>query len=523
MHQDRPRETDMGQPEGTGESAGESIVIKGRSAVVSAGRPSARLKVRRIGVKLRGDPTRVITRLFVPGYEDAPDQVFCRVADLPDEDVARLLAQTLDRYAPRHKDIPGVFDLNFERAAARTGCAIPDSPERRRLLGAYFTMEYALESVALFNPSIVPHPDQRDVPEGSCRFIMSLRACGEGHIASIEFRSGSVDLDGHICIDPVTPFTFSELRMPETQYEKHPFRMKLGEMGAYNHISERVLEDLGDFFQLDELERVVSRHRYGNNDREYTRQTLDSVVWLARSNYQLAFPEDSDISERVIFPVSENESRGIEDARFVRFVEDDGQVEYFATYSAYDGIRILPQFIETTDFRRFKIITLNGRYAQHKGMAMFPRRIDGLYMMVARVDGESLHLLPSDNRHFWNDAKPLQRPRYPWEFVQIGNCGSPMETSEGWLMLTHGVGPMRQYCIGAVLLDLHDPSRVLGQLREPLIAPTNAEAEGNVPSVVYSCGAMIHGGLLIIPYGAADTMTRIATVPVRDLLDQLLN
>ncbi len=498
-------------------------MIKGRTAVESESRGSAGLNVHRTGVELRGDPTRVITRLFIPGYENAADRIFRRVAGLSDDDVARQLAQVLDRFGPRHKNISAVFDRNFEQAVAHTECGPPGSPERRRLLGANFTKEYSVESVSLFNPSMVPHPDQRHLPQGSCRFIMSLRACGEGHISSIEFRTGHIDLQGGISLDAVTPFTASVLPIPEKQYKKHPFRLKLGEMGAYNHISDRVLEELGDFFRLDELERVAHRHRHDNGDREYVRQTLDSIVWLARSNYHLDFPEDSNLSERVIFPVSENESRGIEDARFVRFVEDDGQVEYFATYTAYDGFRILSQFIETTDFRHFKIVTLNGRYAQRKGMALFPRRIDGLYMMVGRIDGESLYLLPSDNRHFWNDAELLQQPKHPWEFVQIGNCGSPIETSEGWLVLTHGVGPMRQYRIGALLLDLRDPSKVLGQLREPLIAPTTAEAEGYVPGVVYSCGAMIHGDLLVIPYATADTVTRIATAPLSDLLDQLLN
>lgn len=486
-------------------------------------RLSTELNLHRTDVELRGDPTRVITRLFIPGYEGAADRIFRRVAALKEDQVRRLLSQILDRYAQRHKHVSADFDRHFEQAAARTSCAAPDSPERRRLLGAYFTMEYSIESVALFNPSMVPHPDQNGLSDGCCRFIMSVRACGEGHISSIEFRTGCVDRGGAVSIDPVTRFAAGTSRVPEKRYEKHPFRLKLGEMGAYNHISERVLQELGDFFRLDELERVVQRQRDDSDDREYARQTLDSVVWLARSNYHLDFPDESDVSERVIFPVSEHESRGIEDARFVRFVEEDGKAEYFATYSAYDGVRILPQFIETTDFRHFKIITLNGRHAQRKGMALFPRRIDGLYMMVARIDGENLYLLPSDNRHFWNDAELLQRPKQPWEMVQIGNCGSPLETSEGWLLLTHGVGLMRQYCIGALLLGKRDPSKVLGRLREPLIAPTEVEADGYVPGVAYSCGAMIHGDLLVIPYATADTVSRIATVNVDSLLDRLLN
>jgi predicted GH43/DUF377 family glycosyl hydrolase len=245
------------------------------------------------------------------------------------------------------------------------------------------------------------------------------------------------------------------------------------------------------------------------------------MLWLARSNYHLTFPQDSDLSERVIYPVTENESRGIEDARFARFVDDDGTVEYFATYSAYNGVRVLPQFIETPDFRHFKIITLNGRYAKHKGVAIFPRKIDGYYMMVSRVDGESIYLMPSDNRHFWNQAEKLQPPTQSWEFVQVGNCGSPLETDEGWLLLTHGVGPMRQYCMGVMLLDLNDPSKVIGQLDVPLLVPHADERDGYVPNVVYSCGAMIHNQTLIIPYAMSDSAVGLATVPLQDLLTRL--
>lgn len=492
------------------------------SAVRLRRRRSSGLKVYQANLELRGDPARVITRCFLPGYAGAVERICQRVAALPEDEVNRLLGRLLERYAARHKHIAAVFERNCAQATAGR-CADPSfSPARRQLLGAYFTMEYCFESVALFNPSIVPHPDQSGLPEGCCRFILSLRACGEGHVSSIEFRTGGVTRDGRIWLDPVSPYTASESRHPDQRYEKHPFRLKLGEMGAYNPLAEQVLAELGESFQLDELERAIERHRGNSHDSEYVRQTLDSLAWLARSNYHLEFPEDSALSERVIFPVSENEARGIEDARFVRFVDDDGRVEYFATYSAYNGLRVLPQFIETSDFRRFKIVTLNGRYAQHKGMALFPRRIDGRYLMIARVDGENLYLLPSDNRHFWNEAELLQQPRQPWEFVQIGNCGSPLETPAGWLVITHGVGPLRQYCLGALLLDRDDPARVIGQLAEPLIGPDGAEVAGHVPGAVYSCGGLIHGGLLVIPYACADTVTRIALVPLDDLLDRLL-
>jgi predicted GH43/DUF377 family glycosyl hydrolase len=479
------------------------------------------LRVQRRQLRLDADPTRVISRLFIPNGEVRIRAVFERVLALSDDEVSRVLSRVMGGFSSRHKDIVSVFRAHFEEVAHRLNWTGQPSADRCLLLGAYFTSEYSLESVALFNPSIVPHPDQSGLPNSACRFMMSLRACGEGHISSIEFRSGVIDGRRNISLDPPTGFAASEQPFPEKRYEKHPFFLKLREMGAYNAVAEAVLRDLGDYFKLEDLQRVVDAHRQSSADAQYVRETLDNVLWLARSNYHLTFPEDSDISERVIFPVNENESRGIEDARFVRFVADNGDVEYFATYSAYNGFRVLPQFIETSDFRHFKIITLNGRYAQRKGMAMFPRKIDGNYMMISRVDGENLYLMPSENRHFWNEAELLQQPKQPWEFVQIGNCGSPLETREGWLLLTHGVGPMRQYCIGAMLLDLRDPSKVLGQLDTPLLMPNADERDGHVPNVVYSCGAMIHSGALVIPYAMSDTATGVATVSLASLLDRM--
>ena len=245
------------------------------------------------------------------------------------------------------------------------------------------------------------------------------------------------------------------------------------------------------------------------------------MLWLAHSNYELDFSPDAAISERVIFPVSSNESRGIEDARFVRYTHPDGRATYYATYTAYNGMRVLPQLIETSDFRYFKVNTLNGSCVQNKGMALFPRRVGDKFMMAARIDGENIFLLTSDNIHFWNDAKLIYAPRYPWEFVQVGNCGSPIETEAGWLLLTHGVGPMRQYWMGAILLDRDDPSKVLASLSEPLLVPNEDERDGYVPNVVYSCGALLHGARLIIPYAVSDSQTSIATVPIAELLGRL--
>ena len=391
------------------------------------------------------------------------------------------------------------------------------------LIGALFTGEYALESAALFNPSIVPHPDQSGLKPNSVRFIMSLRATGEGHISSIEFRTGVIDANGAIKAEPVTRFVTAPMIHPNPSYNLDSFTIKLHEMGFENEYTSAVLEALDETFTLEELDDSLrnSAKRAHVVTREEQR-TLECMHWLAESNYELSFEPKTDMSERILFPVSANESNGIEDARFVRFVEDDGTVTYYATYTAYNGRVILPQLLETRDFLNFRVLTLNGDAAENKGMALFPRRINGHYAMLSRQDGENLFLMYSDNPHYWNNPKKLIAPGYPWEMVKLGNCGSPIETEAGWLVLTHGVGAMRQYCIGAALLDLEDPSKVIGRLSAPLIKPEGNEREGYVPNVVYTCGAMLHNKTLILPYAMSDVATTISTLRINELLAALL-
>ncbi len=479
------------------------------------------INIRRRLLGLVADPTRVIPRLFLPGDKARLRLIVERVRSLSEDRVRDLLSRVMRDFAPRHRDIEAVFERHFEEAAEQLNNGRFKSPRRRLLAGAYFTAEYSLESVALFNPSIVPHPDQRGLDRGAVRFIMSLRACGEGHVSSIVFRTGTVDASNGITIDAVAQFAATERPVEDKLYERHPFSLKLTEMGAYHDIADAILNDLGAHFTLSALQRAVEAHRGRHHPMEMYQETVENMLWLAHSNYHLEFPSSRSLSERVIFPVTENECRGIEDARFVRFTDDDGQANYYATYTAYNGFTVLPQLIETADFRCFKIITLNGRCVQNKGMALFPRKIDGEYRMISRLDGGNLYLMTSDNLHFWNEASLLHWEAEPWEFVQVGNCGSPLETEQGWLLLTHGVGPMRQYCIGAALLDLHDPSRLIAHLSEPLIMPEDSERDGYVPNVVYSCGAMIHGDELIIPYAKSDTCTGIATVSLSELLAHL--
>jgi predicted GH43/DUF377 family glycosyl hydrolase len=481
----------------------------------------SKLNVTRLPVRLAADPRRVIARPFDPGGPARISAIVGRVLSLTDAEVTSTLATVVTDYRLRHKNIRGIFRQNYAAAAAQVSGQAELSEERRLLLGAYFTNEYSLESVALFNPSMLLHPDQNGVPGGCVRFIVSLRACGEGHISSIEFRTGLIDGAHRVTFDPTSRFALTARPVDDTLYDKHSYLLKLVEMQAHNPWADPVLALLDDEFTMSDLKYAIERCRPQGSVTLF-KELADNMLWLARSNYQLEFSPDAPLSERVIFPVSENESRGIEDARFVRFTYPDGRVAYYATYTAYNGFRVLPQFIETTDFRHFKINTLNGRCVQNKGMALFPRKIGKDFVMASRLDGENIHLLRSDNIHFWNESKLVHAPKHTWEFVQVGNCGSPIETEEGWVLLTHGVGPMRQYWIGALLLDLDDPSRVIGELREPLLVPNEDERDGYVPNVVYSCGAMCHEDYLIIPFAISDSYSSIATVSLSELLSHLM-
>jgi predicted GH43/DUF377 family glycosyl hydrolase len=479
----------------------------------------SKLNVTRLAVRLASDPRRVLARTFLPaGGGPRIHAILERVLSLSDAQVSSILSTLLAEYRERHKGIRGIFRQNCATAIALQEGHVELSEERRLLAGAYFTNEYSLEAAALFNPSMVRHPDQNGVRYGTTRFIVSLRACGEGHISSIEFRTGVIDAGHDVFLDPPTRFALTARTMDDTIYDKSTYTLKLVEMAAHNQWADPVLERLDSEFTMSDLKDAIERSRPREGSITPFKETTDNMLWLARSNYAIDFSPESELSERVIFPVTENESRGIEDARFVRFTYPDGRVAYYATYTAYNGFRVLPQLIQTTDFRHFKVNTLNGRCVQNKGMALFPRKIGDDFVMASRLDGENIYLLRSHNIHFWNESKLVHRPKYPWEFIQVGNCGSPIETEKGWVLLTHGVGPMRQYWIGALLLDLQDPSRVIGELAEPILMPNQDERDGYVPNVVYSCGAMRHEDHLVIPYGIADTHISVATVSIPELL-----
>jgi len=414
---------------------------------------------------LRPDPARVVVRPFKPATEPRDlnptdktraNHIVGRVLRLDPESAAQQLSDVLDNFEGRHRNLLNIFET---RAAEMEEALEPHASlntTQRRLIGAYFLHEYSFEASALFNPSIVRHPDQSGAPKNGCRFILSLRAVGEGHISSLTFRSGTIDGDGNVSVDPTA--------------------------------------------RLAAVPKITSRVPGTDGDR-----------------VEVTFRSDEELSERVIFPITEAQANGIEDARFVEF-SDDGQKTFYATYTAYSGRSIRSELLETADFQSFRMTPLGGSAARNKGMALFPRKIDGRYAMIGRQDNENLYLIYSDDLYTWDGGHSILQPEYPWEFVQIGNCGSPVELDDCWLLLTHGVGPVRKYAIGAVLLDKKDPSRVLARSREPLVRPQPTERAGYVPNVVYTCGAMRHGDQVVLPYAVSDTFSNFATIDIKDLM-----
>ena len=475
--------------------------------------------VQRTPLVLHADPKRVLLRPFLLPNDDRAFRISASVAALPESEVRTLWNQVRAEFGDRHARTREFLKHRFEQVRPGLPAANTFSEERALLLGAYFSHEYSLEAAALFNPSIVPHPDQSDLPAGSLRFVLSLRATGEGHISSITFRTGVLDAGNNITINTPTRYCFEPEQIPNASYEKALFELKLEELGLTGDFSRQVLQGLGNFFTLDELSASISRivGQFGTRNQE-TATAARKLLMFAQSNYEVQFPVDSRLSERVLFPTTPSQSNGIEDARFVLFHNDDGTKTYYATYTAYDGRMILPQFIETADFLHFKFITLNGPAVRNKGMALFPKKIKGQYAMLGRQDYENIYVMFSDHLHFWRKTQVLLEPKFPWEFIQLGNCGSPIETEAGWLVISHGVGAMRKYCIGAFLLDRDDPAKVIGRLREPLITPNENEREGYVPNVVYSCGSLLHGRQLIIPYAMSDSATTFARLELDAVL-----
>jgi len=485
------------------------------------------LTVKRKPNRFYPDSKRVITRFLIIGKSDRAQSIIQKVINLSDDDVNLTLNQILRDFAKRHRNITKTFENHFNNVKDIVKKVNGDleslSLKRKLLIGSYFTMEYAIESAAFFNPSIVEAPDQTDLEEGQKRIIVSFRATGEGHISSIVFRRGIIDKNNNLNFAQPGKLVDIPEVVKRHVYNKKNFLKKLDEMHIHKDVVGMVMDRLGDTFIYGELQASISKTLKNIKITHSKKKVIQSMSWLADSHYKVTFSLDTAISERVIFPVSYTEKNGIEDARFVRFIDEDGCVTYYATYTAYNGFAILPKLIDTKDFYNFRILPLNGEYVQNKDLALFPRKVNGKYAMISRIDGVNNYIMFSDKINLWQNAKKIQEPKYTWEFIQIGNCGSPIETDKGWLLITHAVGPMRRYSLGAILLDLEDPSKLIGQLRKPLLMPNDEEREGYVPNVVYSCGSIVHNNELIIPYGTADFASSFASVPLDELLDELLN
>ena len=476
--------------------------------------------------RLAADPSRVITQLFVPGQEGFERQdsragaVLKRILALDEDEVRWSLDDVVTRFDGRHRDLVGTFKRHAGELADRLASDIAQSPSRMLLLGATFTSEYAIESAALCNPSIVAHPDQAGTAAGSLRFVMSVRGIGEGHRSSIGFRTGVVDAAGSVTVE--APSRFATVgSVSSTLLDAAVFRSELARHRDAGEAADYVLDALGDRFTRADLDEQLDRLQTHMSTRGRAQKTISLIRTIAERFYAVEFADDIPLSERVLYPAMGAEAAGMEDARFVRFVDDDGSVRYYATYTAYDGSLISQQLLETTDFRSFTSTPMVGNAAANKGLALFPRRIGGRFAAMSRSDRESNSVAYSEDPFNWPSAVSCQQPARAWEALQLGNCGPPIETEAGWLVLTHGVGPMRTYRIGVILLDLEEPTRIIGQLRQPLLSPAADEQDGYVPNVVYSCGGLVHAETLVIPYGIADAAIGVATVPLPDLLAEL--
>jgi predicted GH43/DUF377 family glycosyl hydrolase len=477
-------------------------------------------------LRLAANPSRVVAQLFVPGQEGFEHQesragaVLTRILALTEEDVQTALDDVVTRFDGRHRDLLGTFLRHADVLADRLDPVQRLSEARKVLLGAAFTSEYAIEGAALCNPSIVAHPDQTGTTEGGLRFVMSVRGIGEGHQSSIGFRTGTVTAAGGISLDQLPPYATTAVAT-QTLLDGAVFRNELVRLGDAGEAADYVLDALGDRFTRADLEERLDTLQTHMRTRGHARATIAEIRSIADRSYSVEFANDTARSERVLRPAMWAEAAGMEDARFVRFVDDDGAVTYYATYTAYSGSRISQQLLETTDFRSFTSKPIVGRAAANKGLALFPRRIAGRFAAMSRSDRETNTLAYSDHLLVWANSSPCQQPLNAWEVLQLGNCGPPIETDAGWLVLTHGVGPMRTYSIGAILLDLDDPTKMIGRLRRPLISPAADEQDGYVPNVAYSCGALVHAEKLVIPYGIADSAIGFATVSMPDLLAAL--
>jgi predicted GH43/DUF377 family glycosyl hydrolase len=487
--------------------------------------PTRRRLAHRVPARVDPDPARVVARLFLPGEElhqtrSRAGQIVERIMALSEAEVVRLADRLVADFAPRHRAYAQLLAHHASVVAAHLGEEPDLSEARTLLLGASFTAEYSTEGAALCNPSAVLHPDQSDLGTGQARVAVSLRSIGEGHISSIGFCTAIVGPSHTWRFVPRALPATAGAAAPATWRRKH-FRAVLADQAHLDELAEAVLHALPIEFESTDLERALAEMHHDLLVRPGSSATVDVLRRMVASAYLVSFPDAITLDQQVLIPSAAEESNGMEDARFTRFVDDDGAVEYRATYTAYDGQRIAPRLLTSRDLRTFRAHRLAGTAARNKGMALFPRLVGGRHLALCRSDGESTSLAASDDGYTWTSPELLQGPSAAWELLQVGNCGPPIETERGWLVLTHGVGPMRSYSIGAILLDLEDPSRIVGRLDRPLLEPADDERDGYVPNVVYSCGALVHDGLLWMPFGIDDAWIGVAYVVLTELLDEL--
>jgi predicted GH43/DUF377 family glycosyl hydrolase len=482
--------------------------------------------ITRHDIVMEPDARRVVIKLFVPG-EDAQlvqnraSSLIERILQLDEDDTARLLEDVLSRFAGRHHDILGVFQHHYDLVSHRVPAELELSPTARTLIGAYFSHEFAVEAAALCNPSMVPHPDQSALAPGELRVAISLRQIGEGHISSIGFCTAVLGPDDRIRLEPRTGPLMIGQRVG-AKHMRHQLSAALADTEFDNESSAYVLSALPERYDDDEFEEVIGRIPAELRARPTTEQTVDLIRHTVAADYAVTFPATTRLDQRILWPATPAESNGMEDARFVQVLDPDGRQVYQATYTAYDGRHIAGRVIFSRDLRHFEVAALHGPAARNKGMALFPRYVGGRKLALCRSDGETLGLSMRDDHHRWQNPVPLLMPHRGWDLIQVGNCGSPVETEAGWLVLTHGVGPMRRYAIGAMLLDLENPERVIADLPEGLLDPDEVEREGYVPNVVYSCGGLVHEGRFWLPYGASDVRVGFASVSLDRLLARMV-
>lgn len=475
--------------------------------------------VHRTDIKIEPDVSRVLIRPFIPKPSRIV-KILARIAAQTDEEVEEHLQKILTDFSNRHIEVEQTFLERYDQVKTHQFTDLEPSLSRKLLIGSYFTSEYSLESAALFNPSIVPHPDQTSLPYGSMRFIISLRAVGEGHISSVAFRTGTIDQNNLVTIEPPTNVVTTPDPIINQVFLKDIFSQKLLDLDVTSAYATAVLNLLPNEFIYAQLMTAIQEIHYQQPGLSAENKTTrDNLILLAQANYNVRFDPSVPLGGRVLFPFSPTEKNGIEDARFVAFRNSKKETIYYGTATAWDGKKALSQLIETKDFQTFSVRTLNGEVVKNKGMALFPRKINGKYAMISRQDNENIYIMFSEHLQFWRESQLLVRPTRPWEYYQMGNCGSPIETDDGWILFTHGVGAMRRYAIGAVLLDKEDPTKVIARTRCPILAPNENEREGYVPNVVYSCGAMIHGNTIVLPYAMADQASRMALINVNELLE----